>query len=125
MGIQSFAECLRQIVAARGWSLDALAEITGYKSRTSVWARVLQEQSSQKNRERFFERLEQSGVLSPQEESRLRAALDVSLIGLDRAQARGVFRDLILDSGKREDVSPNLERQLKCWARRRARASWR
>ena len=111
MGIQSFAECLRQIVAARGWSLDALAEITGYKSRTSV-ARVLQEQSSQKNRERFFERLEQSGVLSPQEESRLRAALDVSLIGLDRAQARGVFRDLILDSGKREDVSPNLERLL-------------
>ena len=75
-------------------------------------ARVLQEQSSQKNRERFFERLEQSGVLSPQEENRLRAALDVSLIGMDRAQAWGIFRDLILDSGKREDVSPNLERLL-------------
>ena len=110
-GILPFADCLREIIATRGWSLDILASMTGYKSRTSV-ARVLQEQSSQKNRERFFERLEQSGVLSPQEESGLRAALDVSLIGLDRAQARGIFRDLILDSGKREDVSPNLERLL-------------
>ena len=111
MELQSFAKCLRDIAAARGWSLDVLAGMTGYKSRTSV-SRVMQEQSSHKNRLCFFERLCRSGMLSPEEEDRLRAALNVSLVGMDRARARSIFRDLILDGGKTEDVSPNLDKLL-------------
>lgn len=110
-GILPFAECLREIIAARGWSLDALAGMTGYKSRTSV-ARLLQEQSSQKNRQRFFKRLCDSGALTQTEEKRLRAALDVSLIGMDKAIARGVFKELIVGSGAKEANSPNFERLL-------------
>ena len=109
--IQPFAECLREIAAARGWSMDALANMTGYKSRTSV-SRILQEQSSHKNRERFFACLCQSGMLSAEEEGRLRAALDVSLIGMDKSCARRIFLDLILGSGAGEEGSPNLDRLL-------------
>ena len=110
-GILPFAERLREIIAARGWSLDALASETGYKSRTSV-ARILQEQSSHKNRQRFFKNLCDSGLLTAEEEQGLRMALDVSHIGMDRAIARGIFKDLILDSGEKETNSPNFERLM-------------
>ena len=39
-------------------------------------------------------------------------ALDVSHIGMDRAIARGIFKDLILDSGEKETNSPNFERLM-------------
>ena len=97
-GILPFADCLREIIATRGWSLDILASMTGYKSRTSV-ARLLQEQSSQKNRQRFFKRLCESGTMTTVEEKRLQAALDVSLIGMDKAMARGIFKELIAGNG--------------------------
>ena len=49
----------------------------------------------------------------------LRAALNVSLVGMDRARARSIFRDLILDGGKTEDVSPNLDKLLEMLRRGR------
>ena len=110
-GILPFADCLREIIATRGWSLDILASMTGYKSRTSV-ARLLQEQSSQKNRQRFFKRLCESGALTTVEEKRLQAALDVSLIGIDKAMARGIFKELIAGNGEAEANSPNFDRLL-------------
>ena len=110
-GILPFADCLREIIATRGWSLDILASMTGYKSRTSV-ARLLQEQSSQKNRQRFFKRLCESGALTTVEEKRLQAALDVSLIGMDKAMARGIFKELIAGNGEAEANSPNFDRLL-------------
>ena len=45
--VLTFADRLREIAAAHGWSLEILANMTGYKSRTSV-SRVLQERSSHK-----------------------------------------------------------------------------
>ena len=91
MGIQSFAKCLRQIVAARNWSLDALAEITGYKSRTSVARAFCRNKEQSEKQERFFERLERTACFSPQEESRLRAALDKSVLSAWTEPRRGAF----------------------------------
>ena len=109
--VLTFADRLREIAAAHGWSLEILANMTGYKSRTSV-SRVLQERSSHKNRLNFFKSLCDCGALSREEESRLRKALDVSLIGKDKANARQIFRALILGDEENAPDPPNFARLL-------------
>ena len=93
--VQTFADCLREIIAENGWTLDVLAEATGYKSKTSV-SRILREESSAKNREHFLEQLRQSKLLRPEELDRLQSALEVSALGADKVCARQVLLDLIL-----------------------------
>ena len=51
----TFAEALRTVMSAHQWSSETLADVVGYRSKTSV-VRILQEKSSQLNRQQFFNR---------------------------------------------------------------------
>lgn len=100
--VQLFSECLHDIMQARQWSVESLAAMTGYKSRTSI-TRILREQSGPQNRVRFFELLCKSKMLTPEEEERLKKALNVSLCGKDRTNAQQIFARLV--SGKMDTGS--------------------
>lgn len=108
----TFAEALRTVMSAHQWSSETLADVVGYKSKTSV-VRILQEKSSQLNRQQFFNRLMDAQALRPDEIELLRNALNTSMIGKDQACARGIIYDIIRGHTLQDQsISPNIERAL-------------
>ena len=77
---QTFGSCLRDLIAENGWQMDWLTEAAGYKSKTSV-LRILREESSARNREQFFRRIDGLGLLRPEARRQLQDALEVSALG--------------------------------------------
>ena len=91
---QTFGSCLRDLIAENGWQMDWLTEAAGYKSKTSV-LRILREESSARNREQFFRRIDGLGLLRPEARRQLQDALEVSALGADKVCARRILRETI------------------------------
>lgn len=92
--VRTFGECLEELMRDKGISAQRLAEMTGYKSKTSI-ARILRDESIHTGRERLLRILEAQKLLRPEEQRALRQALEVNRIGRETAQARMMLYDVL------------------------------
>lgn len=65
--VRTFGECLEELMRDKGISAQRLAEMTGYKSKTSI-ARILRDESIHTGRERLLRILEAQKLLRPEEQ---------------------------------------------------------
>ena len=89
----TFGTSLAELLRAKGISVKRLAEMTGYKSKTSI-VRILRDESVHAGRERLFDQIDALGLLTPQERASLLRALESSRVGAGRMAARLRLRSL-------------------------------
>ena len=107
---QSFGEALAAWMCENGVSAKRLAEMTGYKSKTSI-VRILREESVHAGRERLFASMGDLGLLSSQARASLAQALEYSRVGPARAEARSHLRHLLTGCPEAQ-IAPELARAL-------------
>lgn len=103
----TFGTSLAELLRAKGISVKRLAEMTGYKSKTSI-VRILRDESIHAGRERLFDQIDALGLLTPQERASLLRALESSRVGAGRMAARLRLRSLLCG----EKASPGLSSAL-------------
>jgi len=81
-----FGQCLSRILQEKEISLQGLAELTGYRSKTSL-ARILRGEVSPKNLAVFLKRFQEAGIGDAADIGALTAALSVAQMGEDRYAA--------------------------------------
>ena len=120
----TFAEALRTVMSAHQWSSETLADVVGYRSKTSV-VRILQEKSSQLNRQQFFNRLMDAQALRPYEIELLRNALNTSMIGKDQAMCprHNLRHHPWVIRFKINPYHPTLNARWNCWIHARRQTS--
>lgn len=107
---RTFGKALAEWMRASGVSTKRLAELTGYKSKTSI-VRILREESVHAGRERLLVQLRKQDMLDPAAYASLAQALEISRVGLARARGRMCLRRLLV--GQREaELSPSLMQAL-------------
>lgn len=107
----TFGECLEALMHAKGLSTQRLAELTGYKSKTSI-ARILREECVQEGRERLFQKMDALGLLTEQERQSLQCALETSRLGKRRMAARLRLRRLLTGAKATETLDEALAQCL-------------
>ena len=106
----TFGEALAAWMHVRGVSTKRLAELTGYRSKTSI-VRILREESVHAGRERLFARMDSLGMLSPDDRRSLARGLELSRVGRQRSQDRRRLRGLLMGQGG-GGLSPALDQAL-------------
>ena len=87
----TFAQQLESTMRKKGLSAQKLADLIGYKSKTTV-VRILREESVHAGREKLFAGMKALGILTAEEQRALYDALEVSRVGPERALARAMLR---------------------------------
>ncbi len=103
----TFGKCLEEVMHAKGLSTQRLAELAGYKSKTSI-ARILKEESVHAGRERLFHKMDALGLLTEQERRSLTRALETSRLGKQRAAARLRLRRLLTGANTADALDEEL-----------------
>ena len=93
--LRPFGQALAGWMRKKGLSTKRLAELAGYKSKTSI-VRILREECVQSGRERLFARISELGLLSAAERRTLLQALELSRVGGEQAAARLRLRQLLM-----------------------------
>ena len=106
--LRPFGEALAGWMREKGLSTKRLAELAGYKSKTSI-VRILREECVQSGRERLFARINELGLLSAAERRTLSQALELSRVGGEQAASRLRLRQLLM--GQREETSADTSFQ--------------
>ena len=96
---------------AKKLSAKRLAGLAGYKSKTSI-VRILREESVHSGRERLFARMDELGLLTPDERQALLRGLEFSRVGGDRAMARLGLRRLLTGEWNARAPAPALANAL-------------
>lgn len=107
----TFGECLEELMHTKGLSTQRLAELAGYKSKTSI-ARILKEESVHAGRERLFHKMDALGLLTEQERRNLTRALETSRLGKRRAAARLRLRRLLTGAKTTDTLDQELAQCL-------------
>lgn len=107
--IESFGDCLKDLMDAHHWSLEIVTQAAGYKSRTSI-SRLLAGETEQKTCRATYRRLCDSGLLSEDDRRRLGKALENSETGVEQVRVQRILSNLIF--GKRPEVPPAPPRYL-------------
>ena len=106
-----FGETLAGLMRAKKLSAKRLAGLAGYKSKTSI-VRILREESVHSGRERLFARMDELGLLTPDERQALLRGLEFSRVGGDRAMARLGLRRLLTGEWNARAPAPALANAL-------------
>ena len=88
----TFGARLENLMRQWGMSAQRLAELLGYKSKTTI-LRILRVESVQGSREALFSRMQAVALLTEQERALLADALEVSRVGVQGAMARERLRN--------------------------------
>ena len=109
--LRPFGQALAGWMRKKGLSTKRLAELAGYKSKTSI-VRILREECVQSGRERLFARISELGLLSAAERRTLLQALELSRVGGEQAAARLRLRQLLMGRRDETPADTSLQRAL-------------
>lgn len=109
--IRTFGECLEELMHAKGLSAQRLAQITGYKSKTSI-ARMLRDESAHAGRERLLRCMDALGLLTAEEKRALQSGIEVNRVGRENALARSMLFDALTGKDGAVPLAPEVEEAL-------------
>ena len=109
--LRPFGEALAGWMREKGLSTKRLAELAGYKSKTSI-VRILREECVQSGRERLFARINELGLLSAAERRTLSQALELSRVGGEQAASRLRLRQLLMGQREETPADTSFQRAL-------------